>query len=316
MAAAELKRAAERADLCSASNATGSGLRGEYFAKEPVAAAPLLVRVDPTIDFDPTLDWPANLAGRRPSAVRWTGWVKPPYAGSYRFHVEQRAARVVVARQVLVDNGVATGATIHLDAGRFYPIDVDVGRLDALVGRLMLEWTAPARGALRRAARAAVPADRRHAVLKERPSGRRPNQAPAPSIIWPLPRRCAKQSRDAWSQLRMNDPMISGFQPLNQSACKEYPAGMLAVVVVRREPPVREGGGIGHGVREVERHFRETAPDGSWGMRRRPGRPYGSCGPANPDGRRPSIAETSRWPRSCCRQGRWLGVPPSWGPGR
>ncbi len=91
MAAAELKRAAERADLCSASNATGSGLRGEYFAKDPVASAPLLVRVDPTIDFDPTLDWPANLAGRRPSAVRWTGWVKPPYAGSYRFHVEQRA---------------------------------------------------------------------------------------------------------------------------------------------------------------------------------------------------------------------------------
>jgi len=51
-------------------------------------------------------------------------------------------------------------------------------------------------------------------------------QAPAPSIIWPLPRRCAKQSRDAWSQLRMNASMISGFQPLNQSACSEYPAGM------------------------------------------------------------------------------------------
>ena len=51
-------------------------------------------------------------------------------------------------------------------------------------------------------------------------------QAPAPSIIWPLPRRCAKQSRDAWSQLRMNVSMISGFQPLNQSACSEYPAGM------------------------------------------------------------------------------------------
>ena len=142
MAAAELKRAAERADLCSASNATGSGLRGEYFAKEPLASAPLLVRVDTTIDFDATLDWPANLSGRRPSAARWTGWVKPPYTGSYRFHVEQPAARVVVARQVVVDNG-ATGATIHLDTGRFYPIDVDAGRLDALVGRLMLEWTAP-----------------------------------------------------------------------------------------------------------------------------------------------------------------------------
>jgi hypothetical protein len=143
MASAELKRAAERADLCSASNATGAGLRGEYFAKAPPVSAPLLVRLDPTIDFDATLDWPANLAGRRPSAARWTGWVKPPYTGSYRFHVEQRAARVVVARQVLVDNGADMEATIHLDAGRFYPIDIDAGRLDALVGRLMLEWTAP-----------------------------------------------------------------------------------------------------------------------------------------------------------------------------
>jgi len=143
MAAAELKRAAERADLCSASNATGSGLRGEYFAKGSLASPPLLVRVDTTIDFDATLDWPASLAGRRPSAARWSGWIKPPYGGSYRFHVEQPAARVVVARQVLVDNGTATGTTIHLDAGRFYPIDVDAGRIDVLAGRLMLEWTAP-----------------------------------------------------------------------------------------------------------------------------------------------------------------------------
>jgi hypothetical protein len=118
-------------------------LRGEYFAKEPLASAPLLVRVDPTVDFDATLDWPANLAGRRPTAARWTGWVKPPYGGNYRFHVEQRSARVVVARQVLVEDGAATDATIHLAAGRFYPIDVDAARLDVLVGRLTLEWTAP-----------------------------------------------------------------------------------------------------------------------------------------------------------------------------
>jgi hypothetical protein len=141
--AAELKRAAERSALCSASNATGSGLRGEYFAKKPLASSPLLVRVDTTIDFDASLDWPADLAARRPTTARWRGWVKAPYGGSYRFHVDQRAARVVVARQVLVENGIAAGPTIHLDSGRFYPIDVDAGRLDALVGRLMLEWTAP-----------------------------------------------------------------------------------------------------------------------------------------------------------------------------
>lgn len=143
IAAAELKRAAERGELCSATNATGSGLRGEYFSRDPRRSAPLLVRVDPTVDFDASLDWPASLAAQRPGGVRWTGWVKPPIAGRYRFHVGQPGARIVVARTVLAGEGAAADAAIELAAGRFYPITVEVPQLDAISGRLALEWTAP-----------------------------------------------------------------------------------------------------------------------------------------------------------------------------
>jgi hypothetical protein len=141
--AAELKHAAERAELCSAANATGTGLRGEYFARDPKANAPVLVRVDATLDFDPLLEWPAALANQRPGRARWTGWVRPPIGGRYRFHVDQPDTRVVVARQVLVGEGAASDATIELAAGRFFPITVEARRLDEISGRLQLEWTAP-----------------------------------------------------------------------------------------------------------------------------------------------------------------------------
>lgn len=143
LAAAELKSSAERAELCSATNATGTGLRGEYFARDSRRGAPVLLRVDPTIDFDASLEWPLRLAGQRPASARWTGWVKPPLTGLYRFHVDQATARLVVARQLLVGDGAAARTTIEMAAGRFYPIALEVKTLDAISGRLQLEWTAP-----------------------------------------------------------------------------------------------------------------------------------------------------------------------------
>ena len=141
-AGADLKRAEERAQICSADNAIGSGLRGEYFAKASDRRA-ALVRVDKTVDFDTGLEWPGKLAGQFPTSARWTGWVRPPYSGNYRFHVEQDGARVVVARRTVVDNGISNSEGVRLEAGRFYPIEVDAGNLAAVKGRLMLEWTAP-----------------------------------------------------------------------------------------------------------------------------------------------------------------------------
>ena len=143
VAAAELKHAAERAELCSAANATGTGLRGEYFSMDAKRPDPLLVRVDAVLDFDPGLEWPASLQGQRPGWARWTGWVKPPIGGRYRFHVDQPHSQVVVARQPMVGEDARPGAEIELAAGRFFPITVEIKRLEPLNGRLRLEWTAP-----------------------------------------------------------------------------------------------------------------------------------------------------------------------------
>jgi PA14 domain len=143
LADAELKRAAQRGELCSAANATGTGLRGEYFAHDLSQGAPLLVRVDGTVDFDRDLEWPAQRSGQRPASARWTGWVKPPISGRYRFHADQAGARVTVARQPLVGEGAPDGASIEMSAGRFYPITLEVQHLATMTKRLRLEWTAP-----------------------------------------------------------------------------------------------------------------------------------------------------------------------------
>lgn len=141
--AAELRRAADRAALCSSSNASGRGLRGEYFAQEVGRGAPLLSRVDTTVDFDAALEWPANLEGRRPGAVRWSGWVRPPISGRYRFQFDQPGATVTVAKETLVDNGAEAGTGIELSAGRYYPITIEARNLFAMQRRLQLEWMTP-----------------------------------------------------------------------------------------------------------------------------------------------------------------------------
>src|SRR4051794_5957829 len=94
LAAVEARQAAARADMCSADNAAGVGLRGEYFAAERLAGAPLLVRLDKSIDFDASLDWPGADRPQRPRSVRWSGWVKPPLSGRYRFHAGTPDARI------------------------------------------------------------------------------------------------------------------------------------------------------------------------------------------------------------------------------
>jgi hypothetical protein len=140
LAAVEARQAAERAGLCSAANAAGVGLRGEYFAAERCAGAPLLVRLDGAIDFDGSFDLPAGSQARARS-VRWSGWVKPPLSGRYRFHAGSPDARIVVARQPLA--GPDAAPDVELSAGRFYPILVEVDRIAAAEARIRLEWTAP-----------------------------------------------------------------------------------------------------------------------------------------------------------------------------
>jgi hypothetical protein len=130
------------ADAGRVCNAVATGLRGEYFAQEDWRG-PLLARTDPAIDFDASLDWPAERQVQRPRSARWTGWVMPLFTGHYRFHADAVAgARVVVARQTLLGEPGAADSAL-LAAGRLYPIRVELPRLDGDVRRIRLEWTTP-----------------------------------------------------------------------------------------------------------------------------------------------------------------------------
>jgi hypothetical protein len=140
---AELELAAEKAALCSSANVAGVGLRGEYFAEEGCGGAPLLVRQDGTVDFDDSLDWPAQQNDRRPRSVRWSGWVKAPLPGRYRFHAGVARAAVKVSREPVAGPGADASAAVELAAGRFYPISIVLNRLEPGEGRIRLEWTAP-----------------------------------------------------------------------------------------------------------------------------------------------------------------------------
>jgi hypothetical protein len=139
----ELLSAAGRADMCTAVNAVGVGLKGEYFSEADLGGEARLVRIDDVIDFDDSLK---NATGNGLEAVRsarWSGWLKAPISGEYRFHAEAPGMRVTVARTVVAQGGAGAGKAIDLAAGRFYPVDVEVRELVTSAPRIRLEWTAP-----------------------------------------------------------------------------------------------------------------------------------------------------------------------------
>lgn len=143
MAGAELRQSERRAALCSASNVAGTGLRGEYFADIGVIGRLLLVRVDSTVDFDRGMEWPAGDHGAHPKSAQWTGWIKAPLSGKFRFRTNQPRTTLVVARQSMLGIDGGDGDPIELTAGRFYPITMRAEDLNQLRGRLVLEWIAP-----------------------------------------------------------------------------------------------------------------------------------------------------------------------------
>ena len=61
------------------------GLTGEYFDGDNFDAKPVLTRIDKQIDFDWNSASPVPGVAQNAFAVRWTGTITPPAAGSYNF---------------------------------------------------------------------------------------------------------------------------------------------------------------------------------------------------------------------------------------
>jgi len=139
---ASLEPGSQRSELCSAANVVGVGLKAEYFADAGWGGEPMLARTDGSVDFIGLADLPEALRPNLPRSARWTGWIKAPTNGVYKFHVQPVQAKVTVSR-VDVQASAADTQGVDMVAGRFYPITVEVDGIDAAHLPVRLEWTAP-----------------------------------------------------------------------------------------------------------------------------------------------------------------------------
>jgi hypothetical protein len=125
---------------CSSRNAVGVGLKGDYFSQPALKGEVVLSRIDSTVDFDESLEWPADRSATRPLSVRWQGWVKVPLSGRYRFHGGP-AANILVSGLPMAGGAAAADASLDMAVGRFYPIVMEVDLNST--APVQLEWTAP-----------------------------------------------------------------------------------------------------------------------------------------------------------------------------
>jgi len=116
--------------LCTVPN--GSGLTGVYFNNMTLTDPAGLKRVDGTVGFDWVNAAPATGVPADRFSIRWTGFVRVPVTGSYRFQTRSDdGVRLWVNSVQLVNNWTNHGATldnssaITLNAGVDYPITME-----------------------------------------------------------------------------------------------------------------------------------------------------------------------------------------------
>jgi hypothetical protein len=122
------------------------GLLGTYYAGE--LAQPLLVRVDPRIDFAWRGGRPAPGVPADDFSVRWSGEVEAPASGLFTFHLRSDdGARLWVDGRRLVDDWGPHGertarGTLALEAGHRYSVVLEMhDRSGSALVRLL--WSGP-----------------------------------------------------------------------------------------------------------------------------------------------------------------------------
>jgi beta-glucosidase len=131
---------------CGVGDSLVTGLRGEYFDNVSLAGAPVVVRVDQTVQFQWTLFSPDP--ERLPNdfySVRWTGLLTPPVSGDYRIGIEGNDGyRLFIDNVLVIDNWIkASCRTVLVDyafeAGRSYGIRLEYYDPTGN-GRIRLVW--------------------------------------------------------------------------------------------------------------------------------------------------------------------------------
>jgi beta-glucosidase len=108
-----------------------NGLKGEYFANDRLEGEPVVVRVDPTINFDWATGSPDPRIPPDHFSVRWTGSLIPDKTQDYILGVTtDDGVRFYLDGDLLLDRWVQRSATtdyvpVRLEAGRAYDLRIE-----------------------------------------------------------------------------------------------------------------------------------------------------------------------------------------------
>ncbi|NLS76271.1 MAG: glucan 1,4-alpha-glucosidase [Chloroflexi bacterium] len=148
----------------SLADAEQTGLAAAYYAQAKFAGEPVRAQVDPQISFF----WKgvSPLSGRvgDPFSVRWEGYLVPPVSGTYKLGLNGfNDCRVeldgeVVLQYRLVHHAVLRTKDVALEAGRLYPLRVELSSYGA-DPQMQLLWAVPGVDYLTPALEAARQAD-------------------------------------------------------------------------------------------------------------------------------------------------------------
>jgi beta-glucosidase len=149
------------------SSGTGPGLLGSYWSNGHFSGAPVLTRVDPTVDLP---DPPAQ-AGALWSA-KWTGTLTPDQSGLYRFSLAESGIATLKiaghtfgpayreATQFLLGPHYVLQGTVRLTAGMPVPVEIDYSSTSGLFSQeIHFGWQPPSRSGIPAAVAAARHAD-------------------------------------------------------------------------------------------------------------------------------------------------------------
>ena len=107
------------------------GLKGEYFANVDLAGAPILTRIDATVDFEWGDGSPAPTLPQDNFSVRWSGTLHVPAAGQYMLRtVSDDGVRLYIDGKLLIDDWTNHAAetrecVVNMEPGREYPVRLE-----------------------------------------------------------------------------------------------------------------------------------------------------------------------------------------------
>ena len=149
------------------SSGTGPGLLGTYWSNGDFSGAPVLTRVDPTVDLSAAPSQTGALW-----SARWTGTLTPTESGLYRFSLAEAGIATLKiagqtfgpayreATQFLVGPHYVLQGTVQLTAGQAVPVQIDYSSISGLFGQeIHFGWQTPSQSGIPAAVAAAHKAD-------------------------------------------------------------------------------------------------------------------------------------------------------------